>query len=106
MIQVEIVKNNGVYQSIQVSGHAYSGEPGFDLVCAGVSSIMTGALNAFDEMDDSVNLTLTKEPLIQIDIQTPSELNQKLIEFVHIQLKTVEYAYAQNIEIHEKEVTS
>ena len=89
-----------------VTGHAYSGDPGYDLVCAGVSSILTGALNAFDEMDDSVNLTLTKEPLIQIDIQTPSELNQKLFEFVLIQLKTVEMAHPQHIEIHEKEVKS
>lgn len=106
MIQVTVFKRNDIIYDVSVKGHAYSGEPGFDLVCAGVSSIMTGALNGFDALDSDVQLSLTKQPLINIEIITPSELNQKLIEFVLIQLKTVETAHPQYIEIHEKEVKS
>ena len=106
MIQVTVLKRHKTIYDVRVTGHAYSGEPGFDLVCAGVSSILTGALNGFDALDPDVKLTLTKQPLINIEILTPSELNQKLIEFVLIQLRTVETAHPQFIEIHEKEVKS
>ena len=106
MIQVSVIKNNGSYSSLTVTGHAYSGEAGNDLVCAGVSSILTGALNAFDSLTQDSLLTMDKQPLIKIELKTPSELNQKLFEFVLIQLKTVEMAHPHNIEIHEKEVKS
>lgn len=106
MVQVSVYKSNGSYSSITVTGHAYSGDPGYDLVCAGVSSILTGALNAFDSLDKEALLTMNKTPLIKIEFKTPSELNQKLFEFVLIQLKTVEMAHPQHIEIHEKEVKS
>ena len=106
MIEVKVLKKGDTYTALSVEGHAYSGDPGFDLVCAGVSSIMTGALNGFDALDDTVKLTYSKQPFINIEILTPSELNQKLFEFVLIQLKTVEVAHPQNMKIHEKEVKS
>ncbi len=46
MIQIDVLTQDSKILKIEVSGHAYSGEPGFDLVCAGVSSIAVGALNA------------------------------------------------------------
>lgn len=104
MIQVKVSLENGEYKSMRVTGHAGSGDPGFDLVCAGVSSIMTGALNGFDQLDNSVKLNLTQEPLVSIDIIQSNELNQKLFEFVLIQLKTIETSYQEFIEINEKEV--
>lgn len=104
MIHVTVSLENGQYKSMKVTGHAGSGDPGFDLVCAGVSSIMTGALNGFNQLDSSVALQLTQEPLVSIDIIQSNELNQKLFEFVLIQLKTVETSYKEFIEINEKEV--
>lgn len=104
MIQVKVSLENGKYKSMHVTGHAGSGDPGFDLVCAGVSSIMTGALNGFDQLDKSVKLNLTQEPLVSIDIIQTNDLNQKLFEFVLIQLKTIETSYQEFIEINEKEV--
>ncbi|CAM2781023.1 ribosomal-processing cysteine protease Prp [Erysipelothrix tonsillarum] len=106
MIHVSVLISDGTYKKMTVTGHAGSGEHGFDLVCAGVSSIMVGALNGFDALDNSVELVMTREPLIEIEIKHSNELNQKLFEFVLLQLKTMEQTQSQYIEISEKEVTS
>ena len=66
MIRVTVETVEHQYHSMTVVGHAETGESGFDLVCAGVSSILTGALNAFDEMDDDAHLIMSDEPLIYI----------------------------------------
>ncbi|WZT99993.1 ribosomal-processing cysteine protease Prp [Erysipelothrix sp. D19-032] len=34
MIKVSVLTKDNQFQSMEVSGHAGSGEPGFDLVCA------------------------------------------------------------------------
>lgn len=104
MIHVKVSLENGIYKKMVVTGHAGSGDLGFDLVCAGVSSIMTGALNAFDMMDKDVSLHLSQEPLISIELIQANALNLKLFEFVYIQLKTIETSYQEFIEINEKEV--
>ncbi|QIK70096.1 ribosomal-processing cysteine protease Prp [Erysipelothrix sp. HDW6C] len=106
MIKVSITKKGDSYQKMRVTGHSGSGEPGFDLVCAGVSSVMTGALNGFDTLDEDSKLVLTQEPLVEIEIIQSNEINQKLFEFVLIQLKTIEAAHANYIKIDEKEVIS
>ena len=106
MIKVVVSMTGSHYTSMEVSGHAGSGDAGFDLVCAGVSSIMTGALNGFDQFDPSAQLNLTSEPLITIELTNHNDLNQKLFEFVLIQLQTVEHAHPKYIRILEKEVTS
>lgn len=106
MIKVAVHKTGSHFTSMEVSGHAGSGDSGFDLVCAGVSSIMTGALNAFNHFDPNALLNMTSEPLITIELTNHNDLNQKLFEFVLIQLKTVEAAHSNYIRILEKEVTS
>ncbi|QIK57482.1 ribosomal-processing cysteine protease Prp [Erysipelothrix sp. HDW6A] len=103
MITVDITTKDGVYRHLKASGHAYSGEPGFDLVCAGVSSVLTGALNGFDTLDDTVEVSLTSEPLVEINIKNENTLNQKLFEFLLIQLKTIEFSNSEYITINEKE---
>ena len=51
MIQVSIGMCEEHIISLQCKGHAGYAEAGKDLVCAGVSSILFGALNALDEME-------------------------------------------------------
>ncbi|HEY4531622.1 MAG TPA: ribosomal-processing cysteine protease Prp [Kurthia sp.] len=51
MITVEIHSNeNRESYGFQISGHAYSGEHGRDLVCAGASAIAFGSVNAIGEL--------------------------------------------------------
>lgn len=39
MIKVELTLKNDHYASVKITGHAYSAEPGRDLVCAAVSTL-------------------------------------------------------------------
>ena len=48
MISVCVKQDAEGIRMIDVSGHAMQAPHGEDLVCAGVSCIMTGALNALD----------------------------------------------------------
>lgn len=51
MITVEIHSNEDRQSyGFEISGHAYSGEPGHDLVCAGASAIAIGSVNAIGEL--------------------------------------------------------
>lgn len=51
MITVEIHSNeNRESYGFEISGHAYSGEPGHDLVCAGASAIAFGSANAIGQL--------------------------------------------------------
>ena len=46
MIKVVIEKNNSKIISFEVSGHSNYDEKGKDIVCAGVSAIVVGGINA------------------------------------------------------------
>ena len=46
MIKVIIEKNDSIINSLEVSGHSNYDEKGKDIVCAGVSAIVVGGINA------------------------------------------------------------
>lgn len=51
MIRVTIKKDSrGKITSFLVQGHAQYAEPGQDIVCAGVSAVTIGAINAVEEL--------------------------------------------------------
>ncbi|AMC93309.1 hypothetical protein AOC36_04765 [Erysipelothrix larvae] len=103
MIQVIVTRSKDSIERIEVSGHAYTNDPGYDLVCAGVSSVMTGALNGFDQLDDNSELIMNEEPYISIRCMTVNKTNQILLQFVLTQLKTIEFSHSDAIQILEKE---
>ncbi len=103
MIQVVVLKSKTAIVQIEITGHAFSNDPGFDLVCAGVSSIATGALNGLDALDDSCELSMTDEPLIKIVCKEVNHDNQLLLNFLLKQLETVAYVHDEHIKIIVKE---
>lgn len=103
MIKVDIKTRNQSIYKIEISGHAFSGDKGYDLVCAGVSSICVGALNAFDAMGDNCTLVLEETPYILIECKTQTDNNKLMMDFLHIQLKTVEVVHGEHIKINVKE---
>lgn len=105
MISVVFTQNNEHYKSVAVSGHAFAQEPGFDLVCAAVSSIMTGALNGFDALVASAQLEMSEEPYIKISVENADTTSDLLFKFVYLQLKTLEEAEGEYLRIVEKEDT-
>lgn len=97
-------------ESFELSGHAESGPHGHDLVCAGVSAVSFGTVNAI------YTLCQTKLEIKQgenggflrcvvpnhIDKETEEKI-QLLLEGMLVSLQTIENDYSKYIKIFEKE---
>ncbi len=104
MIQVSVGMCDEHIVSLQCKGHAGYAASGKDLVCAGVSSILFGALNALDELESgNAELRVTNSK-ISIRVKEDSEHIQLLLKMILIQLKTVQESYQEYIEIKKMEV--
>ncbi len=103
MITVVVEKSQHRMSSLELSGHAQSGPKGYDLVCAAASSIATGALNALDDLfNNQCQLTLNQEPAyIKIEVIKDSDALQAHLQFLLIQLRTLEKAHPKHIGIKE-----
>lgn len=103
MVYVEVT-GHALIQSICASGHAGFANYGQDVVCAGISSILIGALNALDVMvADQVELEMSQD-MISIHVKSKDEIVQKLLQFCLIQLETIKEQYPSHITIKRKEV--
>ncbi|MDO4940760.1 MAG: ribosomal-processing cysteine protease Prp [Erysipelotrichaceae bacterium] len=101
MIKVIYEVKNDQYISLSVKGHANSDEYGKDLICASVSSIMFGFMNALDMLDEDVKIKqLTNK--ITISNHSSSEMVQDYFELVMVQLKTIEESYRDFIKVERK----
>ena len=94
MIKIIFYKNGFI-----ATGHANSGPYGSDIVCAGVSAILIGALNWFDLESKIVH----QENLIQV---ITSQYNY--LDLIKIQLQAIQKKYSQYIciELQEKKLSS
>ena len=101
MILAKFRHEEGRYLSLQVSGHAEYGEYGKDLICASVSSIMFGFMNALDALGENVTISQSDNRITIID-QSGSEVIQDYFELVIMQLKTIEESYGDFIRVERK----
>lgn len=104
MISIEFTKANGKFISLEVSGHANSADKGEDLVCAGVSSIVFGALNGFDQLANGNFDIIVKDNLVKVKALSDACITDKLLSFTYLQLLTMEESYLSNIKIRITEV--
>ena len=101
MIKVIYDIDDDKYTYLSVSGHANADEYGKDLICASVSSIMFGFMNALDALDEDVEIKqLTNK--ITITNHTTSNKVQDYFELVMMQLKTIEESYGDFIKVERK----
>lgn len=95
------VNDKNQYVSLKVQGHALQNEYGKDLICASVSSIMFGFMNALDALDEDVKIKqLTNK--IEVVNESSSQVIQDYFELVIIQLKTIEESYGDFIKVERK----
>lgn len=105
MVKVKAVLQGDLFTKIEISGHANSGKYGHDLVCAGVSCITFGTLNALDKMaSDNVNLIVNNKITIEVK-NLLDEKVQIILQTMMIQLETIKEQYSNYIEI-KQEVSS
>jgi uncharacterized protein YsxB (DUF464 family) len=105
MIRVNVQYQNQLIVNIDISGHADSALKGQDLVCASVSSMATGALNALDQLcPDACQLTLLDQKTARITIeliQFNNTVVQTILQTLLIQLRTLESSHSSFIQIQE-----
>ena len=103
MIDIRYTQYDNHITSLEISGHAGSAESGKDLVCAAVSGITFGLLNALDELTDVKNMTVG-DNLIQVKVDNPTAESDLLLSAGIIQLKTVQQQNQRFIKIKKMEV--
>lgn len=103
MIEVKVLYNKKhKLIGFEASGHANSGPYGKDLVCAGVSSIITGGLNNIQDQQ-TFEITLFEgyskvKPWFSND--KINRHDQIVLETIVTQLKTIEQAHPKNIKVN------
>ena len=96
MIKVNIYGNN---DKIELVGHALFDDYGKDIVCAGVSSVVTTTINAILTFDENyINYQNTKDKFI-IEVNNHNEIVDNLINNMLDMLKNIEEDYPNNIKI-------
>ena len=89
MIEVEVYCKSTKIAGIRVDGHAESEDLGKDLICAGVSTILFGTLNALEILCEDCSEIEVQENAIKIVVKQDSEKLQTILRAMLIQLETV-----------------
>ncbi|AUB31341.1 ribosomal-processing cysteine protease Prp [Spiroplasma floricola] len=99
MVKAKIVEKNNIINSFVVKGHANFDKFGQDIVCAGITAIVSGSLNALDiKFKNNVELNVNENE-ISIKVIKNDDLLNHLLEFMIIQLETIEVQYPKNFKI-------
>lgn len=100
MTKVEVYQTDDSYRRVVVSGHALYDAYGHDVVCAGISTVVTGVCNALDELTcyDTTQIVF-KPGYVEIPHLTENEKVQWTIDVLIVQLKTIEMRFPDYIEI-------
>ena len=99
MISVNVKFIDGNVKSLTVSGHANYDDYGKDIVCAGVSAIATGGVNALDKYSEFVKCDLVDGTII-IDVIKFEHDSQIILKTLLTQLETIEQSYKKYIKIY------
>lgn len=109
MIRVTVFKENYKITAFEISGHAESGPYGYDLVCAGVSAVSIGAINAVTELSKAELEIEQGDEGGYLHVTIPDSLNKEVLEKTQllfegmlISLKSIEIEYSQFIMIKSK----
>ena len=102
MIKVSVLKENRKYKKITILGHAMYDDYGKDIVCAGVSTILTTTVNAILKFNDQA-IELSQEKDIVLTVLSEDEVTSKLLENMVDLLYELEESYPKNIAIRKRD---
>lgn len=104
MIKIDIQRCAGTIIEIEICDHAGYGDKGQDLVCAGVSSIAVGTMNALDQLCQDMCDLQMQEAYIHILVKQQSSTVQTVLTTMCIQLETMQESYSNFLTINDQEV--
>ncbi len=101
MIKVNYHKEDGYVKNLTILGHAdFSKNNDLDLVCACVSSIVIGGLNAIK--DEKNYIMSVNSGDVRVEAKETNDHDNDVIETIIMQIKTLETKYSKNINVKEK----
>jgi len=95
-------KNNNVYE-IVIKGHSKYDEYGKDIVCASISTMAITTINSILCLEEDTIDYEEKDGLLIIKVLNNTDINNKLIDNLIIQLEELKEMYPKNIEIRNEE---
>ena len=98
MISVNVTFIGSDVKSLTVSGHANYDKYGKDIVCAGVSAVVTGGINALESQVSNIEI-ISKENELGVKVINSNEYIQIVLKTILIQLETIESSYKKYIKI-------
>ena len=98
MISVNVTFIGKDVKSLTVSGHANYDQYGKDIVCAGVSAVVTGGINALESEIESIKI-INEDNKLVVEVINSNEKIQIILNTILIQLKTIEKSYKKYIKI-------
>ncbi|SFA69007.1 hypothetical protein SAMN04488072_10125 [Lentibacillus halodurans] len=109
MIHVNVYRQNNQIKQFELSGHAESGPYGYDLVCAGVSAVSFGSVNAVLTLSD-VDLEIEQGDeggflRVTVPDNIPDETMdrvQLLLDGMLVSLQTIEQEYSEFMNIKDQ----
>lgn len=104
MTKADVLYNRDTIFSIAIHDHAGFDVHGKDVVCAGISTVAVGALNAIDQLCPHQAELEMSPGYILIRANHPDSRLQLCMEFLLCQLETIQAAYPGYIRIKRKEV--
>lgn len=100
MIKVIITKENAKIKHILISGHADFADYGKDIVCAGVSSIITTSVNAILSFKETIKVKDNEN--LEIEVLENDNITDTLLENMLNLLTDLAEKYQENISIKTK----
>lgn len=95
-VNVEFIGNE--VKEILVSGHANFAKYGQDLVCAGVSAIVMGGINALEKFQQNIEI-IQEENCLGVKVIKPHHDIEIILQTILTQLETIAASYQKNIKI-------
>lgn len=107
MIKVKLNKRkeDEVITSYSIEGHAFFAKPGKDIVCAGVSAVTVGTVNAIERLLQVQLPHQMEKGLLRVDVPQFPDQNelqsqvQLLLQSMLVMLQTIELSYGKHIRI-------
>ncbi|MGL4821099.1 MAG: ribosomal-processing cysteine protease Prp [Bacilli bacterium] len=98
MITVDITRTDGRVSGFRITGHALYDEPGKDIVCAGVSAVSVGSINAIETLCGFEPNCTVKNGFLTCSLPSGIEPTQReraelILESMIVSLRAIEEGY-------------
>ncbi len=104
MIRIQVTYEGERFLALTAKGHAESAEYGHDTVCAAVSAIIQGGINALKDNEENYSLSIEKGDLeLKRLTSKMSEHDEIVIETIYVQLESVAQVAKDYVQLERKQ---